>query len=344
MRRNKRRLTVGLLSFVALGGASALAWSVGAFEGGVTLEPGANETGGNYATTVNDTAAVLLGDGSAVLNNPVISNSGNNGMGVALQGASVLSLNNAFITMTGGNNVGFLFDNGAQTLTVTDSTLGAQTVAIAQNGSYATLNLVGNDKINGAISTTADSTLNINMSSENTFRGTLNGNISVALSSDSVLYLTGDSFISSLSDDLAGYDNIYLCDHTLTTSEGEIAGNTAECGEMVGGKGAPARPIDDTPPAPQPDPTPPEPDPVPDPQPDPTPPTPQPDSAPTTPTTPTTPEPEPAPAPAPVYQSAKGPYNPYTADNINLSFAFGAIALVGFLVSPSFIFKSLRKR
>jgi hypothetical protein len=339
MRRNKRRLTAGLLGFVALSGASVFAWSAGAFEGGVTLAPETEETGGNYTTSVDDTASVLLGDGSATLNAATINNYGNNGMGVALQGAAVLNLNNAFITMTGENSVGFLFDNGSQTLNVANTSLGGTTaVALAQNGSFATLNLAGNDKINGLISTTADSTLAVNMSAGNIFRGSFSGNVNLALSSDSVLYLTGDSFISSMSDDLVDYSNIYLCGYTLTSSEGAIAGNEADCGDLIGGYGAPARPIDDTPkPDSQPDPTPtPQPDPTPTPQPGPTP-APQPDPTPA-------PAPAPEPEPQPVYHSGKGVYNPYTVDNVNNFLIIGAVALIGVAVSSVLIVRSLRKK
>lgn len=342
MRRNKKGLVAGALGIVALGGASVWAWSAGAFEGSVVLASGTNETGGSWSATADDTATVLLADGSASLSNKTILSSGNNGVNIALQGAAVMDLSNSFITATGANNVGFLFDNGTQILTVNSSTLGANKVAYAQNYSYATLNLVGNDKVNGAIEADATSTLAVAMSEGNVFRGSLNGDINLALSSDSVLYLTGNSFITSVSDDLVDYSNIYLCNYTLTTSEGVIAGNTADCGDLVGGYGAPTHPTN--PPAPEPDPVPdptPDPDPVPDPTPEPDP-TPAPDPAPT-------PEPDPTPAPEPaaldpVYNSGKGYYNPNTADNINGYLVILAIAGLGALVSGAMVFKSIRAK
>ena len=344
MRRNKKGLFVGALGIAVLGGASALAWSAGAFESGVSLSPGTNEAGKNYSTSIDDAATVVLADGSAVLDNPTIFSGGANGIGVALQGSAVLTLNRAFITATGANNVGFLFDNGAQILTVNNSTLGANKVAYAQNNSFATLNLVGNDKINGEISTDASSTLSVVMSGGNTFRGSLNGNVSLALSADSVLYLTGDSFITSLSDDLVDYSNIYLCGYTLTSSEGLIAGNEADCGSLVGGFGAPTHPTNPSDPDPEPEP---EPTPTPDPDPEPTP----------TPTPTPTPDPDPEPAPTtppdsssepatldPVYNTGKGYYNPNTADNINGYLIVLAVAAIGAAISGAMVFKSVRSK
>ena len=80
MRRNKKGLFVGALGIAVLGGASALAWSAGAFEGGVSLSPGTNEAGKNYSTSIDDAATVVLADGSAVLDNPTIFSGGANGI------------------------------------------------------------------------------------------------------------------------------------------------------------------------------------------------------------------------------------------------------------------------
>jgi hypothetical protein len=192
---------------------------------------------------------------------------------------------------SGLNGTAFLLDNNSGSLTITNTSASSTGNLVAVQASTAALTLSGNTSANGSIIVDGASSLALNMLGGNRFIGSINssneGAVDLNVSADSVLYLTGNSYVRSLNDEASDYANIYLCGYTLTVNGVAVEGNTADCGELVGGYGQPTIIPDDydpNPPAPQPQP---EPEPEPTPTPTPTP-TPQPE-----------PEPTPAPAPAP---------------------------------------------
>ena len=106
------------------------------------------------------------------------------------------------------------------------------------NGGDVTLNLI-NQKINGNINVDSISTLDINLSNGSIFEGTINNNdeakeISLTLSSDSVIILTNDSYIDSLTNEVSDNSNIYLNGYKLYVNGSSVDGNNEDYTSTTG--------------------------------------------------------------------------------------------------------------
>ena len=104
------------------------------------------------------------------------------------------------------------------------------------NGGNVTLNMT-NQKISGNIIVDGISTLDLNLSDGSRFEGKLNSdneakNISLTLSSDSVLVLTGNSYVTSLTNAITDNSNIYLNGYKLYVNGTEISANNNEASDL----------------------------------------------------------------------------------------------------------------
>ena len=98
------------------------------------------------------------------------------------------------------------------------------------NGGKVTLN-ASDQEMTGDIVIDSISTLTMKMSKGSYYRGTINGDktaksIAISLSSDSVIVLEGDSYITSLTNADSTNQNIYLNGHKLYVNGEEVSGNT----------------------------------------------------------------------------------------------------------------------
>lgn len=97
------------------------------------------------------------------------------------------------------------------------------------NGGTVELNMT-NQKVNGNIVIDSVSTLNMSMKSGSVLTGTINGSneakeLKLSLSKDSVISLTGDSYISSLENELSDNSNIYSNGYKLYVNGEEVKTN-----------------------------------------------------------------------------------------------------------------------
>ena len=320
MRRNKKGFAFYASSGAVLAGSALFALSVVATsnEGQYQISDSLSTTGDVYSGIDDGMSSLLVTGGESELSRAMISASGNNAAAVEISNAK-LSLLSSTVIANGTNGSAFWLSDGAELGLFKSAASGSGNLVTVKDGS-AKLTLEANSSVNGVIATLDDAFLDASMTNGNSFRGNLKGNISLTLSNDSTLYLTDNSSINYLVDEVEDFSNIYLCGYTLSVNGEEVAGNNEDCGDLIGGYGAPTRPYkqgDDEPePEPEPEPTPtPTPTPTPEPEPEPTPaPTPEPE-----------PEPEPEPAPVP---SEEVIYVPNTADNINGYLTILAIALI----------------
>ncbi|MBR4618817.1 MAG: hypothetical protein IKO49_05885 [Bacilli bacterium] len=99
------------------------------------------------------------------------------------------------------------------------------------NGGNVTLKMT-NQKIEGDIIVDSISTLDLTMSDGSVFTGAFDNKhqaskLNVKLSSDSIISLTADSYISSLTNEITDNSNIYLNGHKLYVNNKEISANEA---------------------------------------------------------------------------------------------------------------------
>ena len=97
------------------------------------------------------------------------------------------------------------------------------------NGGNVTLKMT-NQKIEGDIIVDSISTLDLTMSDSSVFTGAFDNKhqaskLNVKLSSDSIISLTADSYISSLTNEITDNSNIYLNGHKLYVNNKEISAN-----------------------------------------------------------------------------------------------------------------------
>jgi hypothetical protein len=96
------------------------------------------------------------------------------------------------------------------------------------NGGTVELNLT-NQKVNGNIVIDSVSTLNMTMKSGSVLTGTIDGKdakeIKLSLSKDSIISLTGDSYVSSLENELSDNSNIYSNGYKLYANGEEVKTN-----------------------------------------------------------------------------------------------------------------------
>lgn len=329
MRKNKKGPIFGLACGLGAVGASAVVLSAAAstFVGQNIIAENTELSGTSYNSTDDNTASLLVTGGNSKLSGAFVSASGTESMSVALQNSGKLHLENSTIINSGLQGTAFLLDNSTGTLTILNSSASSTGELLVAQNSQAALNLVSNTKINGSILVDNGSDLSISMSDGNQFIGSINGanqgRVNLYVSEDSVLYLTGNSYVESLSDGASDYSNIYLCGYTLSVNGVAIEGNATDCGELVGGYGQPTIIPGDYDPNPAPTPAPePEPEPEPEPTPTPTPtPTPQPEPEPE-------PTPAPAPAPEPVYYEPVV-YTPNTLDSVSEYASLLGVAFMG---------------
>ena len=97
------------------------------------------------------------------------------------------------------------------------------------NGGNVTLKMT-NQKVEGNIIVDKISTLNLALSNNSVLTGTINNTneankIEVTLSKNSTISLTGDSYISSLTNEVSDNSNIYLNGHKLYVDNKEVSAN-----------------------------------------------------------------------------------------------------------------------
>ena len=97
------------------------------------------------------------------------------------------------------------------------------------NGGNVTLTMT-NQKVSGGIVVDSISTLDMIVKSGSVFAGSIDNEntakkVSLTLSSDSVLYLTKDSYVDSLTNEVEDNSNIYLNGHKLYVNGKEVSGN-----------------------------------------------------------------------------------------------------------------------
>ena len=320
MRKSKKGLVPGLACGLGVVSATTLVVGVAAsgYTGTNVISEDTTLSGVNFNSSGDGEAALIAVDGSSSLTSIMIVASGVNSMGAVLQNNASLSLMGATVINSGLQGTAFLMDNSFGDLSISSSSVSATGNLLVVQNSNSSLSLIGNSSANGSILVDGASVLRISMTEGNRFIGNINnlgrGIVDLDMSSDSVLYLTSNSFLRSLSDEALDYSNIYLCGYTLTVNGEEISANDADCGSLVGGYGQPTIIPDDYDPNPTP------PTPQPDPEPDPTPPAPAPTPSPT-------PQPDPAPEPTtesePVYYAPQV-VSPNTGDNI-----FGCLFIIG---------------
>src|SRR5574344_172357 len=98
------------------------------------------------------------------------------------------------------------------------------------NGGNVTLNMA-KQKVNGNIIVDSISTLSISLKDNSVFKGSIdNANtaskINLSISSDSVLILTNDSYVDSLTNDVSDNSNIYLNGHSLFVNGNKVTANS----------------------------------------------------------------------------------------------------------------------
>ena len=322
MRKSKKGLVPGLACGLGVVSATTLVVGVAAsgYTGTNVISEDTTLSGVNFNSSGDSEAALIAVDGSSSLTSAMIVASGANSMSAVLQNNASLSFVGSTVINSGLQGTAFLMDNSFGDLSISSSSVSATGNLLAVQNSNASLSLIGNSSANGSILVDGASVLRISMTEGNRFIGNINnlgrGIVDLDMSSDSVLYLTGNSFLRSLSDEALDYSNIYLCGYTLTVNGEEISANDADCGSLVGGYGQPTIIPDDY----DPNPTPPTPQPDPEPEPDPTPPTPAPTPSPAP---QPDPEPEPTTEPEPVYYTPQV-VSPNTGDNI-----FGRLFIIG---------------
>ena len=290
MRKNRKGLIPGLVCSLGAVGASALALSAAASNhvGKNILSEDSELSGVSYSSSGDNEASLMLVGGNSNISGATIIANGANSVGAVLNGASNLTISNSSVIDSGLDGVAFLMDGSTGSLTITNTSASSTGNLIAVQNSNSVLTLSGNTSANGSILVDGSSTIVVNMVGGNRFIGKINthdfGAVDLDVSADSVLYLTGDSYVRSLDNEALDNSNIYLCGYTLSVNGVAVEGNQADCGQLIGGYGQPTIIPDDYDPNPKPAPTP-----QPEPEPEPTPtPTPQPE-----------PEPEPEPTPEP---------------------------------------------
>ena len=105
------------------------------------------------------------------------------------------------------------------------------------NGGNVTLNCY-RQKIKGNIIVDDISTLTMNLKSKSVFKGSIDSantakKIDVAISKNSIIVLTGNSYVDSLTNELTDNSNIYLNGYKLFVNGKEISGNTSKYDEST---------------------------------------------------------------------------------------------------------------
>ena len=343
MRKNRKGLVPGLVCSLGAIGASAMVLSAAAANhtGQNILAENSELSGVNYSSSGDNEASLMLVGGNSRISNATIIASGTNSVSVDLQGASELIIADSTVINSGLDGTAFLMDNASGYLTIANASASSTGNLVAVQSSTGAVTFSNNTSANGSILVDGNSAVTLNMVNGNRFIGNINsynqGAVDLNVSADSVLYLTGDSYVRSLSDAASDYSNIYLCGYTLSVNGVAIEGNQEDCGALVGGYGQPTIIPDDydpnpTPPAPQPDPDPtpaPQPDPTPAPDPDPTP-APQPD-------------PTPAPAPEPVHYEPVV-VTPNTGDNVSSQMVIAGMTIAGLSLCFTVVSKKCFRR
>ncbi len=328
MRKNRKGLVSGLACGFGVVGASAIAFSAAAtsYVGQSFISEDTVASGVNYTSSGDNEASLMVLSGNSDISSSMIVASGSNSVSVGLQGDSNFSISNSTVINSGLNGTTFLLDGSTGSLTVNNASASSLGNLVAVQNSQAAMTFAANESANGSIMVDGNSTLLLSMTDGNKFIGNINtynqGAVNLNVSADSVLYLTGDSYVASLNDEAANLMNIYLCGYTLTVNGEAVEANNSDCSVLIGGYGQPTIIPDDydpnpTPPAPQPDP-----DPAPAPQPDPTP-TPDPDPTPAP-----QPDPTPAPAPEPVHYEPVV-VTPNTGDNVSSQMVIAGMTIAG---------------
>ena len=215
-------------------------------------------------TATSSEGVVVEGANSVTLNNTVLTDTNNslNGQsetykniflyqsqsGDAAEGTSYFTANNSTIVTNKGDT--FYITNTTSVINLTnnaivnnDSTgvlLRAESAAwgsSGSNGGKVTFHL-SHQTAEGDIVADSVSTLAMTLSDGSTYKGTINGanqagSLSLELDENSVIVLTGDSYVSSLTNAVSDNSNIYLNGYTLYVGGTAVSANEGTAPEVA---------------------------------------------------------------------------------------------------------------
>lgn len=234
-------------------------------QGSPSIYSTADITVNNAALTATSSEGVVVeGANSVTLNNCVLTDTNNtlNGQsetykniflyqsqsGDAAEGTSYFTAENSTITTNKGDTFYITNTNSEITLTNNaivnnDSTgvlLRAEAAAwgsSSSNGGKVVFNL-SNQTAEGDIVIDSVSSLSMELSDGSSYKGAINnanqgGSISLSLDDSSVVVLTGDSYVSNLSNSVSDNSNIYLNGYKLYVGGTAISGNDGTAPEVT---------------------------------------------------------------------------------------------------------------
>lgn len=234
-------------------------------QGSPSIYSTADITVNNAALTATSSEGVVVeGANSVTLNNCVLTDTNNtlNGQsetykniflyqsqsGDAAEGTSYFTATNSTITTNKGDTFYITNTNSEITLTNNaivnnDSTgvlLRAEAAAwgsSGSNGGKVVFNL-SNQTAEGDIVIDSVSSLSMELSDGSSYKGAINnanqgGSISLSLDDSSVVVLTGDSYVSNLSNSVSDNSNIYLNGYKLYVGGTAISGNDGTAPEVT---------------------------------------------------------------------------------------------------------------
>ena len=215
-------------------------------------------------TSTSSEGVVVEGANSVTLNNTVLTDTNHtlNGQsetykniflyqsmsGDASEGTSCFTANNSTVTTNQGDT--FYITNTTSVISLTnnllvnnDSTgvlLRAESAAWGKsgsNGGKVTFNL-SRQAAEGDIVADSVSTVAMTLADGSSYKGTINGanqagKITLTLDEDSVVVLTGDSYVDSLSNALSDNSNIYLNGYTLYVGGTALSANDGTAPEVT---------------------------------------------------------------------------------------------------------------
>ena len=215
-------------------------------------------------TATSSEGVVVEGANSVTLNNTVLTdtNTSLNGQsetykniflyqsqsGDAAEGTSYFTANNSTITTNKGDT--FYVTNTTSVINLTNNAIvnndstgvllrveSAAWGSSGSNGGKVTFNL-SDQTAEGDIVVDSVSTLAMTLADSSTYKGTINGanqagNITLTLDENSVVVLTGDSYVDSLSNAVSDNSNIYLNGYSLYVGGTAVSANDGTAPEVT---------------------------------------------------------------------------------------------------------------
>lgn len=197
---------------------------------------------------INDTGAIILKKTTLINTNSVPSNDSETHKNIYIyraedfnsQDFAEFSADDSKVITNKGDT--FLVENAraeinlnGNTIINTDGDFLRVQASSKDNGGFVNLNM-SDQKIDGGIIVDEASTLYVNMNNSSEFNGSINSNdkakkITLDLSKDSVVSLTGDSYVDFLTNEDTENSNIYLNGHKLYVNGKAVNGNLGSYGE-----------------------------------------------------------------------------------------------------------------